>query len=165
MEPREPRLTSYWAIPLRILLGLAFLYHGLPKFSGAGHAGFTGMLHNLGFPAAAFWAWLVAFVEVLGGIALLIGFVVPIASALLVVEMLVAMFKVHLAHGFNAINVTGMTPHGPQFGMPGAELNLLFIAGLLALFIGGPGPLSVDAWLFHAHLFERMRHRPQPGAA
>ena len=67
-------------------------------------------------------------------------------SALLIVEMLVAMLKVHLPQGFIFIHITAMTTAGPQFGMPGYEVNLLYIAGLLALLLGGAGPASVDEW-------------------
>jgi len=139
----DTRLKAYWALPLRILLGVAFLYHGLPKLGG-GHAGFVGMLQQIGVPAPGFFAWVAGLVEVLGGVALIAGALVPVATVLLIIQMLVAMFKVHLPHGFNFVNVTGMTPQGPQFGLPGAEVNLLYIAALLALLIGGPGPLSVD---------------------
>lgn len=139
----DPKIRAYWPIPLRVFLGIAFLVHGLPKL-GAGHAGFAGTLQKLGVPAPGLTSWVVALVEVLGGIALVLGALVALASALLVIEMLVAMFLVHLPHGFAAVNIVGTTAQGPRFGMPGAEVNLLYIAGLLALFIGGAGPLSVD---------------------
>ena len=139
----ERNVRAYWAIPLRILLGIAFLYHGLPKMGG-GHAGFVAMLQGIGVPVPGFSAWVVALVEVLGGAALILGALVPVATVLLIIEMLVAMFTVHLPHGFGFVNVTGMSPQGPVFGMPGVEVNLLYIAGLLALLLGGPGPLSVD---------------------
>ncbi|MBA3887293.1 MAG: DoxX family protein, partial [Acidobacteria bacterium] len=59
---------------------------------------------------------------------------------------LVAMVVGHLPHGFNFMNITGMGPQGPKFGMPGYEVNLLYIAGLLALILGGAGLYSVDRW-------------------
>lgn len=139
----DAKIRAYWPLPLRVIIGLAFLVHGLPKL-GAGHAGFASTLQRLHVPAPGFGAWALALLEVLGGLALIVGALVTIATALLVIEMVVAMFLVHLPHGFAAVNIVGMTPQGPQFGMPGAEVNLLYIAGLLALFIGGPGPLSVD---------------------
>lgn len=139
----DSRVRAYWPLPLRLLLGAAFLFHGLPKLGG-GHAAFLGTLHQLGVPAPGFFAWVVALLEVLGGVALIAGALVPVVTVLLIVEMLVAMVKVHLPHGFNFVNVTGMTPQGPQFGVPGAEVNLLYVAALLALLIGGPGPLSFD---------------------
>jgi putative oxidoreductase len=42
------------------------------------------------------------------------------------------------------MNVTGMTDAGPEFGMPGYEVNLLYIAALAALLLGGAGAASLD---------------------
>jgi putative oxidoreductase len=155
----EKSIDRYWPMPLRILLGISFLYHGLPKL-GAGHAGFTAMLSQMGIPATDLVAWLVGLLEVVGGIALIAGAFVSIFTVLLVIEMLVAMFTVHLPHGFSFINIVGSTPQGPQFGMPGVETNLLYIAGLLALLLGGPGPLSVDerVWRPESKLRLPWRH-------
>ncbi len=55
--------------------------------------------------------------------------------------------RTNLPHGFNFINITGMDKQGPVFGMPGAEVNLLYIAGLLPLVIGGAGAWSLDTLL------------------
>ncbi len=135
---------AYWPLPLRIYIGIAFLVHGIPKLAG-GEPSLAGMLAHLGVPAAAFFAWVVALVEVLGAISLIIGFLVPLSTVLLGIEMLVALFLVHLPHGFAFVQVKGMGPNGPIFGMPGVEVNLLYLSALLALLIGGPGPLSVVA--------------------
>ena len=135
-----------WApIPLRLILGFGFLYHGFPKvFSAQGHEMFLGMLQNIGVPAAGFMSWFVGGIELVGGIALIAGAFASIASALLIVNMLVAIFTVHLANGFSFMNITGMTAAGPQFGMPGYETPLLYIGGLLALLLTGASHLSVD---------------------
>jgi putative oxidoreductase len=86
-------------------------------------------------------------IEILGGLAILAGAFVAVVSVPLIVLMLVAMFTVHLRYGFSAINTIGLTADGPQFGPPGYEVNLLYIAGLLALILGGAGPLSFDGLL------------------
>ena len=88
------------------------------------------------------------FIEILGGLAILAGAFVAVVSIPLIVMMLVAMFTVHLRYGFSAINTIGLTADGPQFGPPGYEVNLLYIAGLLALILGGAGPF-VDRWVAH----------------
>lgn len=141
------RISREWApLPLRLMLGVGFIYHGwLKVFSSGGHQGFAGMLGSLGLPAPELTAWLVAWAEIVGGLALIAGAFVTIVSAVLIVDMVVAMFTVHLANGFNFINITGMGKQGPVFGMPGAEVNLLYIAGLLALAIGGPGAFSAPS--------------------
>ena len=154
----ESNVASHWALPLRVILGLAFMVHGAPKlFDAAAHRGFQGMLGQLGVPAASLMSWLIGILEFFGGIALVLGLFTWLVSALLTVEMLFAAVLVHLPHGFGAIHITGMSDRGPVFGMPGYELNLLYIAGLLALFLGGPGPLSVDARARHG---ETPLHAP-----
>ena len=97
------------------------------------------------FPEAT--AWLSTFTEVLGGLAIFVGAFVEVVSVPLIVMMLVAMFTVHLKYGFSSINTIGLTQNGPQFGPPGYEVNLLYIAGLLSLILGGAGALSIDRLL------------------
>src|ERR1700693_4492377 len=94
------------------------------------------------------------FVELLGGLAIFVGAFVEVVSVPLIVMMLVAMFTVHLRYGFSAINTIGLTADGPQFGPPGIEVNLLYIASLLALVLGGAGPFSID------RLFARRKREP-----
>ncbi len=160
----EGKLREYWPLPLRVLLGIAFMVHGAPKlFSAAGHAGFVGLLQQIGIPAPAFMAWVVGVVEFFGGIALILGLLTAEVAVLLGIEMLVAMLTVHAGHGFLFIQVAGTTAEGaPIFGMPGVEVNLIYIAGLLSLLIGGPGPLSVDERVFEPESRLRppwLRHR------
>ncbi len=137
---------SKWApMPLRLVIGFGFVYHGFPKlFSSQGHQMFQGMLEGIGVPAAGLMAWAVGIVELLGGLALIAGAFVSVASVLLIIDMLVALFAVHLPVGFSFMNITGMTEAGPQFGMPGYEVPLLYLAGLLALFLRGPTHMSMD---------------------
>jgi len=141
-------MKKEWAgvapVVLRVMLAVGFLYHGLPKFGGAGHEQFQGNLVAMGFPAPGLLSWVGAFAEVGGALLLLAGAFTTITGLFLAVYMLIAMFKVHFAQGFNFMHVTGMTPQGMQFGMPGYEVNLLYIAMLLALALGGAGKWSVD---------------------
>ena len=90
---------------------------------------------------------LLQILELFGGLAILAGAFVAIVSVPLMMSMLIAMFTVHLRYGFSAINTIGLTKDGPVFGPPGYEVSLLYIAGLLVLVLGVPGPLSVDRWL------------------
>jgi putative oxidoreductase len=146
----ETGLSRQWALPIRIILGLSFMVHGAPKlFSAAAHQSFQGYLAQMGVPAPTLMAWVVGVVEFFGGAALVLGLFTWLAAALLIIEMLVALFMVHLPAGFEVVQIKGMSDRGPIFGQPGYELNLIYIAGLLALFLGGPGPLSVDARVRH----------------
>jgi putative oxidoreductase len=156
-----------WApLALRLVFGSAFLYHGLPKlFSLDAHNQLVGMLQGIGIPVAGLTAWIVGLVEVLGGVSLLLGAYTTLFASLLIVEMFVAMLTVHLPLGFNFINITGMTPEGPVFGMPGYEVNLLYIAGLLTLLVGGPGRLAIDRYrearATHPAGVRRVADRPE----
>jgi len=149
-----------WApVPLRLMLGFGFMYHGAPKlFTVEGHQQFTGLLQSLGIPLPELMSWVVGLVETVGGLALILGAFVVLASSLLVVNMIVAMVTVHLPNGFSFINQIGATEQGPQFGMPGYEVNLLYIAGLLALILGGAGAGSLDGPIRRA--FGPRRRQP-----
>jgi putative oxidoreductase len=136
-----------WApLPLRLIIGYGFMAHGWAKLS-RGPAGFAKLLEQIGAPVPEATAWASAFIEILGGLAILAGAFVAAVSIPLIVMMLVAMFTVHLRYGFSAINTIGLTADGPQFGPPGYEVNLLYIAGLLALILQGAGPFSIDQLL------------------
>lgn len=170
-EPGAPRrsVRAWWyglraerakwvAVPLRLMLGLGFVVHGAPKlFSMPEHGRFVEMLQELGVPGAATMAWLVGVAELFGGIALLTGTAVWFVSLLLIGEMLVTLFTVHLAHGFGFINVVSQGRQGPVYGMPGVEVNLLYIAGLVALMLLGPTMWSVDKVVEEG---QRSRRRP-----
>ena len=131
-------------IPIRIILGVGFMVHGWAKWS-RGPAAFAELLKQAHVPLPLANAWLVTLLEIFGGFALLVGAFVGIVSIPLIISMLGAMFTVNINYGFSAVNTIGLTPEGPQFGPPGYEINLLYIAGLLALILGGAGPLSIDA--------------------
>jgi putative oxidoreductase len=136
-----------WApLPLRLVIGFGFMAHGWAKLS-RGPAGFARILEQIGAPLPEATAWVSTFIEILGGLAILAGAFVGVASIPLIVMMLVAMFTVHLRYGFSAINTVGLTADGPQFGPPGYEVNLLYVASLLALILGGAGPFSIDGLL------------------
>jgi putative oxidoreductase len=139
-------MRTHWAaLPLRLVVGYGFLAHGVAKWS-RGPAGFARLLHQVGVPLPGPTAYLVTLLEVFGGLALLTGAVVALVSIPLVVSMLVAMFTVQLRYGFSSVNTIGLTPAGPVFGPPGYEINLLYIAALIAIAGLGPGPWSLDGW-------------------
>jgi putative oxidoreductase len=133
-------------LPLRLVIGYGFIAHGWAKLS-RGPAEFAKLLDQIGAPLPDLTVWVSTLTEILGGLAILAGAFVAVVSVPLIVMMLVAMFTVHLRYGFSAINTIGLTADGPQFGPPGYEVNLLYIAGLLALILGGAGPLSIDGLL------------------
>ena len=136
----------YALVPLRMIVGYGFLAHGIAKWS-AGADSFGRFLHLIGAPAPVATAWLVMLLEIFGGIALIAGIFVEIVSVPLVISMLVAMFTIHIHYGFSSVHTIGLTATAPVFGPPGYEINLLYIASLIALAWVGPGPFSVAALL------------------
>jgi putative oxidoreductase len=129
-----------------MIVGIGFLLHGYAKIiSGPSH--FAASLAALGVPAPVVMAWLTILVETLGGIAMLIGAWVSVVSVPLAVILIVAAVTVHLPYGFTSIKLRAVTAAGPQFGPPGYELNLLYLAALAVLVACGSGPLAIDARL------------------
>jgi putative oxidoreductase len=83
-------------------------------------------------------------VEVFGGLAVLLGAFIPLVSLPMAAVLLVAMFTVHLPYGFSSIKLMSVTAGRAQFGPPGYECILLYLACIAALVIGGSGPMAID---------------------
>ena len=133
-----------WApIPLRLIVGYGFMAHGFTKLS-KGPDAFAAILQAIGVPAPHFMAWSNILVELLGGLAVFLGAFVAIVSLPMAAVLLVAIFTVHLPYGFSSIKLMAVTSAGAQFGPPGYETNLLYLACLAALVLGGSGPLAID---------------------
>lgn len=164
LKLRNKALWGQWApMPLRLIIGFGFMAHGWAKL-GRGPAGFAKLLAQIGAPLPEATAWVSTFAELLGGLAIFVGAFVEIASVPLIVMMLVAMFTVHLKYGFSSINTIGLTEDGPKFGPPGYEVNLLYIAGLFSLILGGAGPLSIDRLLAHRNNLSERPGKPMDAA-
>lgn len=128
---------NQWTLALlRVVLGVIFAYHGYLKlFVSGGFTGTVGFLATLGIPLPTYSALLVAVVEFLGGIFLLLGMVTKWSSLLLIIDMLVAFFMVHLKNGLLVSN-------------NGYEFVLLILAALVVLLVNGAGSLSLGKKLF-----------------
>jgi putative oxidoreductase len=135
--------TGWWAVVIRAIIGYGFMAHGLAKLT-RGPDAFAAILRTLGVPAPHLMAWATILVEFFGGVAVFVGAFVWIASIPLAAVLLVAMFTVHLPYGFSSIKLVAVTSAGAQFGPPGYETDLLYIACLAALVLDGSGPLSID---------------------
>jgi hypothetical protein len=91
----------------------------LPSWQGAD--AFPAILHALGVPAPHLMGWLTILVEIFGGLAVLLGALVPLASISMAAVLLVAIFTVHLPYGFSSIKLLAVTAAGTRFGPPGFE--------------------------------------------
>jgi len=129
---------------LRLVVGYGFIEHGFAKLT-RGPEAFADILQGIGVPFAHFMAWSTIAVEILGGLAVLLGAFVALASLPIATVLLVAIFTVHARYGFSSIKLMAITAAGPRFGPPGVETNVLYLACLAVLVIGGSGPLAVDA--------------------
>lgn len=142
-----PSLPQAWyAIPLRLIVGYGFMEHGYAKLA-RGPEDFANILHALGMPAPDLLAWATVLVELLGGLAVVVGAFIPLASVPMAFVLLVAIFTVHLPYGFSSIKLQSVTAAGAHFGQPGYETDLLYLVGLAALVLGGSGPYSLDQLL------------------
>ncbi|MFT4201419.1 DoxX family protein [Gordonia sp. (in: high G+C Gram-positive bacteria)] len=118
----------------RLALGFIFVMHGWQKFHN-GHAATTEGFRGMGVPNPSASAFYATWVELLGGIALILGVLLPLAGFLLAVNMIGALFTVHAEHGF---------------WMPdkGYEYVLALAAGALAVGFANSGVVSIDHYLF-----------------
>jgi putative oxidoreductase len=137
-------LVAVWApIPLRLIVGYGFMEHGFAKLS-RGPEAFGAILHIMGVPAPHLMAWLTIVTELVGGLAVLLGAFIPLVSLPMSAVLFVAMLTVHLPYGFSSIKLLSVTSGRAQFGPPGYELDLLYLACLAALVFGGSGPMAID---------------------
>jgi putative oxidoreductase len=122
-----------WAlVPLRLIVGFGFAFHGYAKLA-RGPENFARILDAIGIPAPVPMAWLTTLLELLGGASLMLGvFVVPLSIPLGIV-MLTALFSVHFRYGFSSVGLKAFSAAGAVFAPVGYEINLLYIAALLAL--------------------------------
>jgi putative oxidoreductase len=128
------KLAQYGPRPIRILAGIAFLIHGIPKLSnisGTEHF-FSNMI---GLPATL--GPVVGLLEVVGGIALVVGVLTRISSILFIIEMIGSTTIAKLPKGF----------------VGGYELDLLLLSIAVSLILSGPGRISVEWNILKRELF------------
>jgi putative oxidoreductase len=142
----RPSVAVWAPIPLRLIVGYGFMEHGFAKLT-RGPEAFAAILHTMGVPAPHLMAWLTILTELIGGLAVLLGAFVPLVSLPMAAVLLVAMLTVHLPYGFSSIKLLSVTSGRAQFGPPGYELDLLYLACLAALVFGGSGPMAIDNYL------------------
>jgi putative oxidoreductase len=142
----RPSVAVWAPIPLRLIVGYGFMEHGFAKLS-RGPEVFAAILHTIGVPAPHLMAWLIILTELIGGLAVLLGAFVPLVSLPMAAVLFVAMLTVHLPYGFSSIKLLSVISGRAQFGPPGYELDLLYLACLAALVFGGSGPMAIDHYL------------------
>jgi putative oxidoreductase len=124
MNMNSHKLLAYGPFPIRILAGITFIAHGLPKFEDI--AGTEVFFGSIGLPPELVLP--IGLLEVIGGISLIIGVLTRIAAALLIIDMIGAIILVKLSKGF----------------VGGYEFELLLIAISVSLLLTGPGRISIE---------------------
>jgi putative oxidoreductase len=115
-------------LALRLTLGAVMIGHGWQKVNGNLH-GFAGTVAGMGMPA---WLGYVAsFTEFIGGILVVAGLFTRCVAFAILIDMSVAIIKVHWKHGF--------------MGNGGFEFPLALWTIAFALIFLGAGPISLDA--------------------
>ncbi|HEY1286774.1 MAG TPA: DoxX family protein [Burkholderiales bacterium] len=137
----------------RIAMSALFIPGGLHKLMDLG--AFDAMLHKQGVPLADLLAPVGACVEFLGGIAVLVGLQLRIATLLMILFTIIASF---IAHRFWELE-------GPARQMQQTNFfkNLAIVGGFCALWAAGAGRYAVDRWL-HRERFERRSGERRSGA-
>jgi putative oxidoreductase len=152
-----PVLAAWAPLPVRLVVGYGFMAHGYAKFS-RGPETFAAVLHTLGVPEPLLAAWAATLTELIGGAAVMLGVLIPWVSIPMGFVLLTALVTVHLPYGFFSVKFAEVTETGIKFGPVGYEILLLYMAGLAALVLGGPGALSLQGWI------DRRQQRAQDRA-
>ena len=145
---------------LRLVLGVVFLAHGLPKLLpvfGGSPAETAAMFEASGLQPALFLVLIVGVIELFGGAAIILGVWTRFAAILLAINMGVAIWKIHLPHGFFLnLSLEPGVGHGYEFAM-------VLLGGLVCLLLSGPGAVSIDGYRARTGVTRSRRiSQPQP---
>ena len=123
---KQSEYTSWAFLALRVVVAIAFIFHGWSKVSAMDGA--IAMFSSMG--VGTFMTYVAAYVEFLGGVALLLGVATRLAGGLLAVFMLVAIYLVHFDKGYSMMN-------------GGYEYQLLLLVSVIYFALAGPGEYSL----------------------
>ncbi|HEX6289674.1 MAG TPA: DoxX family protein [Herpetosiphonaceae bacterium] len=142
------RLAAYESVApllLRIAIGLTFFLAGLSKVMG-GTDRVAGFFGSLGIPLPSLMGPFIAYLELLGGLALIVGVLTRLFGLLFVANMVVALLLVAAPKAFAGPNLA--------VGFNDMRVEWLLLLGSAALALLSPGLFSVDAAL--------LGDRPEP---
>ncbi len=141
------KLSAFAPLPIRIMAGIAFIVHGLPKFENL--QGTQGFFGSVGIPPEL--ALIIGLLEVVGGIVLILGIITRITSILFIVEMIGAILIVKAGNSFT--------------GEGGYEVDLLLMFIAISLLLSGPGRLSIEMDVIKREIFPKISYRKKNGIA
>ncbi len=123
---------------LRLALGLIFVLHGWMNVVGGQAAFLREMLAMVGWSAPDVVVWMITGLELLGGLALMLGIFAREAALILAIEMIVAMVLFFAREGVFIIAIPNV-PLAYAFEYP-----LALVGGLICLALGGPGTFALQ---------------------
>jgi len=127
---------NFAPLPLRIISGIGFMIHGIPKLLDI--PGTQNSFANMGLPPEL--AIIIGLLEFIGGLAILLGILTRIAAGLLAINMIGAILQVKLSKGF----------------IGGFELDLLYFAIMISLILMGPGNISIEKNILKREIFPKV---------
>lgn len=133
---RWTQFLGYGLLPIRIMAGIVFIAHGIPKFYDI--SGWYGFFQSINLPPELFIP--IGLLEVIGGLAILFGILTRIASALFIIEMIGAQY---------------WPPNYLKGFIGGYEFELLLISICTALVILGPGKISTENYILKREMFAK----------
>ncbi|MFC4055015.1 DoxX family protein [Actinomadura syzygii] len=139
LPPRgHPAMPDAGLLLGRLAVGVIFVAHGWQKLVDEGHAEVARSFDHLGIPVPSLSALYCTWVELLGGLALIAGFLVPLAGVLIALNMAGAFWFVHMDNGL--------------FSEKGGYEYVMVLAAVSVLFaLTGAGRYSLDALLWTRH--------------
>lgn len=135
MNQQTKSVYNFAPLPLRIIAGIGFMMHGLPKLLDI--PGTQNSFVNMGLPPEL--AIIIGLLEFIGGLAILLGIFTRIAAGLLAIDMIGAILLVKLSKGF----------------IGGYELDLLYLAIMISLMLTGPGNFSIEKNVLKREIFPK----------
>ena len=135
------KISAFAPLPIRIMAGIAFIIHGLPKFENL--QGTQGFFASVGIPADL--ALLIGLLEVIGGVLLIVGLLTRIASILFIIEMIGAILVVKAGNSFT--------------GEGGYEVDLLLMTISISLLLSGPGRVSIERDILKREIFPKISYK------
>jgi len=124
---------------LRVGIGLVFVMHGWQKFFDIGVSNYAAFIDSLGVPLSGLVAPVQSFVELVGGVLLILGLFTRFTVVPMIVIQIGAIWLLRADIGF-------ITPSQNPPGA-GAELDTAILAGELCLLFIGPGRYALDAMI------------------
>ena len=135
MIQKTKTVYNFAPLPLRIISGIGFMMHGLPKLLDISNT--QNSFTNMGLPPEL--AIIIGLLEFIGGLAILLGVLTRIAAGFLAINMIGAILLVKLSKGF----------------IDGYELDLLYLAIMISLMLTGPGNVSIEKNVLKRELFPK----------